>query len=199
MREVDQFLQAMVGTAPAQWLSYQAAFLAAVGCDPHLVSLPTLQECAARHGISAAIGMDSQDRDLWLQLLMNDCIEPTLGFSAPVFIYDFPTSQAALARIRPGHPPLASRFEVYIAGMEIANGFHELADSSEQAARFSADLDKRRALGLPEIPIDHDLLAALEQGLPDCAGVAVGLDRLLMVKAKTGSIGELLSFPLIKP
>jgi len=111
------------------------------------------------------------------------------------FVYDYPASQAALARVRPGYPAVAERFELYLGGMELANGFHELSDAAEQRARFQAEQREREAAGLSVIPLDENLLAALEAGLPDCAGVALGVDRLLMWLTGVEHIDQVLAFP----
>jgi lysyl-tRNA synthetase class 2 len=111
-------------------------------------------------------------------------------------VYDFPASQAALARIRPGDPPVAERFEAFLHGVEVANGYHELTDADEQLRRFDSDLARRRELGLPETPLDGHLLAALRAGLPPCAGVACGLDRILLAAHGARTIDEVLSFPI---
>ena len=134
------------------------------------------------------------DRDTWLQLLMSHCIEPQLGKEQPCFVYDFPASQAALARIQPSNPPVASRFEVYFRGIELANGFHELQDAREQRHRFEKNLIERKQLQQPPMPIDEFFLAALAHGLPDCAGVALGIDRLIMLALGTARITDVLSF-----
>ena len=123
-------------------------------------------------------------------------VEPQLGGSGPTFVYDFPASQAALARIRPGDPPVAERFEAWVEGVELANGYHELTDPVEQRRRFEVDLAARRDRGLPEVPVDHRLLAAMEHGLPDCAGVAIGVDRLVMLAAGADRIDEVITFPV---
>jgi lysyl-tRNA synthetase class 2 len=128
--------------------------------------------------------------DLALALL----VEPALDPARPTFIYEFPASHAALARIRPGDPPVAERFELFLGGMELANGFHELTDADEQQARFTADLAARSDRGLELPPVDERLLAALRDGLPDCAGVALGFDRLVMLLAGTDDIREILAF-----
>jgi lysyl-tRNA synthetase class 2 len=129
----------------------------------------------------------------WLELLMSHVVMPACaeGFT---FIYDYPPEQAALARIRPGNPPLAERFELLGYGLELANGFHELADVQEQRARFECELGIRRERGLPTVPVDERLLAALEHGLPDCSGVALGLDRLVMLAADVDDIAQAMAF-----
>ncbi len=164
------------------------------GFDPHTAGLAELQGWLRRRRPDLA-GL-SGDRDTLLDLILSHVIAPELGRDGPLFLYDYPASQAALARIHPGPPAIAERFEVFIQGLEIANGFHELSDAGEQRERFEADNARRRELGLPTMSIDESLLAALRHGLPDCAGVAVGLDRLLMVLSGAGTLAETLAFPL---
>ena len=129
-------------------------------------------------------------RDALLDMLYSHYIEPQLGCGALEYICDYPPSQAALARIikNPDGEAAAARFELYINGMELCNGFWELADAAEQRARFLADNHIRAAAGLPQIPLDEDFLAALAHGLPDCAGVALGVDRLLMLASGAAHI-----------
>lgn len=145
---------------------------------------------------SAAIEVPASirtDRDAVLDLIVSTIVGPQLGRERLTFIYDYPASQAALARIR---GPVASRFEAYLDGIELANGFHELADVEEQRARFEHDLVERAKRGLPSVPIDENFLAALEHGLPECSGVALGFDRLVMCAVNAGHIEEVLAFPL---
>lgn len=132
------------------------------------------------------------DRDACLDLIMSTLVGPRLGQDRLTFIYDYPASQAALARIR---GPVASRFEAYLNGIELANGFHELANASEQHSRFEADQAQRRERGLPVQPIDEHFLTALEHGLPDCSGVALGFDRLVMCATDAKHIRDVLTFP----
>ena len=134
------------------------------------------------------------DKDVLLDLLMSHVIEPQLGQSGLTFIYDYPASQCALAKItydKTGQL-VAQRFELYIRGVELANGYQELTDWQEQEARFARDNLKRRGRGLPEHPMDRQLIAALKQGLPECAGVALGVDRLLMLMLGSQHIKEVL-------
>ena len=135
-------------------------------------------------------------RDDCLDLVLIHAIEPRLGHCQPSFIHDYPASQAALARIHTSKPPLAERFEVFSEGVELANGYHELTDPEIQRQRFESDLEARREAGLPEVPVDHRLLDALEHGLPECAGVALGLDRLVMLAMGTREISDVLAFPV---
>ena len=197
MDEVESLLRELLDgyrtLAAGQRLSYRAAFQQYVGVDPLSASVAELQAAVKQHGIEV-IGLDETHKDPWLDLLMTHVIEPALPPNGPVFIYDYPASQAALARIRQSEPPVAERFELYLNGMELANGFHELTDAQEQRQRFAADLAARKASGLPGVPADERFLAALESGLPPCAGVALGIDRLVMLAAEVKSISEVLTF-----
>jgi len=131
-----------------------------------------------------------------LALLLSHLIEPQLGQGGGLtFLYDFPASQAALAQIRPGDPPVAERFELYGAGIELANGFHELTDATEQQQRFIADQQQRAQQQRPALPYDTHLIAALQQGLPDSCGVAVGIDRLLLLASGAKSLDQVIAFP----
>jgi len=192
MDEMDELLQLLLQVAPAERKSYGAVFQEYLQIDPHTASLEALAECARQQKLD--VQTEVIDKDTWLQLLMSECIEPHIGKDKPIFIYDFPVSQAALARIQPGEPPTASRFEVYMHGVELANGFHELQNTTEQRKRFEKNNAVRVGEHLPTMQIDELFLAALEHGLPDCAGVALGLDRLVMISSGAKSIGEVLSF-----
>ncbi len=184
-----------IADAPAPVImTYAQAFKNSVQIDPHHVSLSVLHDCLAKYQVDT-VNADLQDFDLCLQLLMTEVIERQLEPNVPTVIIDFPASQAALARILPGDPPVAARFEVYWQGVELANGFYELSDASEQRARFQDDLAKREVLGEPLIPIDEHLLAALDYGLPDCAGVALGVDRLIMCALNAKRLADVIAFP----
>jgi lysyl-tRNA synthetase class 2 len=128
--------------------------------------------------------------------MMTQLIEPSLGRGAPTIVFDYPADQAALARIRHDNPPVAERFEVYVEGIELANGYHELTEAEEQRRRFERDLELRKSRGLEMPPIDQRLIAALDHGLPDCAGVALGVDRLVMLAAGASRIDEVIAFPI---
>ncbi|HLW74292.1 MAG TPA: amino acid--tRNA ligase-related protein, partial [Gammaproteobacteria bacterium] len=135
------------------------------------------------------------DLNGWLDLLAGELVYPALGQGGLTFIYDYPASQAALARVRPGEPPVAERFEAFLQGVELANGFHELTDAAEQRRRFEQDRARRKAEGLMDVPLDERLIAALAEGLPECSGVALGFDRLVMIAAGAGSLQDVLAFP----
>jgi lysyl-tRNA synthetase class 2 len=197
MDEVDQFLQEVLGSAPSVRESYAQAFERWVGADPHAAGADELRSRAEALGL-AVFSSAGFSREDWLHLLTAEAVEPHLGIDRPHFLYDFPLELKALARVRKGagnEPDVAERFEVFVRGLELANGYHELADPSEQRQRFLADLESRRSLGRPEAPIDERMIAALERGLPPCSGVALGFDRLVMIAANAGSIREVLSFP----
>ena len=191
INEVDELLQLVLKTAPAERKTYRDIFNEQLQLDPHTASIDELATIAANH---FTIHEKITDRDTWLQLLMSHCIEPQLGKNQPCCIYDFPASQAALAKIQPTQPPVASRFEFYFKGIELANGFHELQNANEQRTRFESNRAERKKLSLTDVSIDELFLAALESGLPDCAGVALGVDRLIMLASGSKHIKEVISF-----
>jgi lysyl-tRNA synthetase class 2 len=193
---VTELLAGRVLLAEPERLSYSELFQRQVDVDPHQASVAELGACAERLRVPIPPGMPADDPDPWLDLLLTHCLEPRLGRGRLSFVYDYPASQAALARLRPGAPAVGERFELYLNGVELANGFHELGDAGEQRRRFEAENATRRALGLPVAPVDENLLAALDAGLPDCAGVALGFDRLVMLAAGKTSIQEVIAFPV---
>ena len=190
-----ELLGGRVPLAEPERLSYRAAFQHHLDLDPHRATVAELAVCAERFGVPIPPGMPADETDPWLDLLLTHRIEPRLGAGRLTFLYDYPASQAALARLRPGDPPVGERFELYLDGIELANGFHELGDAGEQRRRFEEENAVRRARGQPEMPVDEHLLAALATGLPDCAGVALGFDRLAMLAAGKQSLAEVLTFP----
>lgn len=182
--------------AETERIPYRTAFLRHAGVDPFTADVPMLRAACSRLGVSPPPGMPATDIDPWLDLLLTHCVEPQLGRGRLCFLYDYPPSQAALARIRRDEsPPVGSRFELYLGGVELANGFHELGEATEQRARFDADNRARHVAGLTPMPVDAALLAALASGLPDCAGVALGFDRLLMLALGAASLDAVLAFP----
>jgi lysyl-tRNA synthetase class 2 len=188
--------QGLRALAPARALSYRDAIIEACGIDCRTAGAAEIRPVLASRGIEPA-NAGHWDRDAWLDLLMGAVVGPGLGHDAPVFIRDYPASQAALARVRtePDGSRVAERFELYLDGVEIANGFHELGDALEQQRRFEQDLELRRARGQPDLPLDRRLLAALGHGLPDCSGVALGFDRLVMAALGLPSLEAALCFP----
>ena len=193
MDEVEALVRHILKTDTMPRFSYGELFQDKLGIDPHNISLSELE---ARSAGMLQVSGENLDATDYLQLLMNQQIEP--GLPPYCFVYDYPCDQAALAVIEDNAQGIAvaKRFELYCDGMELANGYFELTDAAEQRRRFEQDLARRRSLSLPEIPVDEQLLAALEAGLPACSGVALGMDRLLMVLAKSKSIADVLSFPL---
>jgi len=191
MKEVAELLHLTLACAAPSFTSYKDIFLQTLAIDPLEASIASLAQLAAE---KAQYVGEPMDRDQYLQLLFSICIEPTLGGQAPSFIYDFPASQAALAKLNANDDRVASRFEVYVQGIELANGFYELNNAAEQRQRFEQDNAKRQLMNKAAGEIDQHFLAAVEHGLPDCAGVALGVDRLLMLMLGVNQIKEVLSF-----
>ncbi|PWG61299.1 EF-P lysine aminoacylase EpmA [Sediminicurvatus halobius] len=190
MAEVAALVAEVLGPGTTATLSYAEAFRRAGLPDP--LTAPTARLAAAaedHHGALTA----PLERDELLDLLFGTMVQAALP--ARCFVTEFPASQAALARLSPADPRVAERFELFAEGIELANGFHELTDPEEQRARFAADTARRRAAGRPTPAIDGRLLAALESGLPPCAGVALGLDRLFMLAEGADSVDAVMAFP----
>jgi elongation factor P--(R)-beta-lysine ligase len=198
MHEVAQLAALLLGLptdAPFEALSYQQAFERQLDCDPLTASDAALRTLAIEAQLDARVAADCS-RDELLDWLMGSVIGPRLGADRLCFVHSYPASQAALARLDADDARVARRFELYYHGLELANGFEELADADEQRARFEADRELRRRRGLPVPEIDLDLLAALAAGLPPVSGVALGFDRLLMLRSGASDISEVLSFAL---
>jgi elongation factor P--(R)-beta-lysine ligase len=195
IEEVGALLMQVLECRAIQIITYQAIFQEVLHCDPLSASLVELKQLANSHGF-ADVAACEDDRDTLLQFLFSCCIEPNLGHEAPLAVCHFPASQAALAKISRHNPLVAQRFEVYIRGVELANGFEELTCADEQRSRFEADNKKRAQQQRPQVPLDHIFLAALEAGLPSCAGVALGVDRLLMLALKQDHIRDVNAFAL---
>jgi lysyl-tRNA synthetase class 2 len=176
---------------PVEHLSYRQAFVNYAGIDPFTSSANAIAELCRRSGFGDAL----DDRSAGLDFLLTRLVQPALSPGC-VFVYHFPADQAALAKVRPGNPPLAERFELFLDGIELANGYQELIDAREQRIRIEADRARRRRRGLPLVPVDLRLLQALEHGLPECAGVALGFDRLVGRKARVEDIRRVMAFPI---
>ncbi|MGH8369882.1 MAG: EF-P lysine aminoacylase EpmA [Gammaproteobacteria bacterium] len=196
MHEVAELIATLVPSVAGEpeYLTYRDAFQRHTGIDPFQTDAQACRVALQNAGREppAMTALDNEGR---LDLLAGELVYPASGHGHVTFIYDYPASQAALARIHPGEPPVAERFEAFVNGVELANGFHELADPGEQRRRFERDLERRRADGLPMVQLDEHLLQALDAGLPDCAGVALGFDRLVMLATDADSIEAVIAFP----
>lgn len=198
MDEVELLVQTLLGLDGAfERISYGAIFQRYLDIDPHTVPKAALWQCAVDADIAQGLGVDAMDCDGWLDLLMSHLIEPHLGQEQPLFVYDYPASQAALAQVGvEDGVSLAERFELYITGTELANGYHELCDADELLRRQESDRNRRQINGQEQSGANGRLQAALKAGLPPSAGVALGFDRLLMLKAEVHSIDEVVLFPV---
>lgn len=194
MDEVAELLGGVLGEKPVEKLSYRKVFQDQLSIDPHAVTQEELVALVSKH-----VNYDgfSDAKDTLLDLLMSHVVEPTLGQGGFTFIYDYPATQCALAKVVEDEQgvSVAQRFELYVEGAEIANGYQELTDPKEQQSRFAADNEKRVKAGAQEIPMDRHVIDALQSGLPECAGVALGVDRLLMLMLREDNIHKLISFP----
>ena len=189
--ELVQAALALAGkSARVHKSTYQQLFLNALGLDPFAADEASLN--VALGGVD--IDAQGLSRDDWLDLLLTHRIQPAFPADRITVVYDYPASQCALAKVRAGTPPVAERFEMYVGVHELANGYHELTDAGEQRARFERDNARRSERGMPELPLDENLLAALEHGMPACAGVALGVERLLMAVSGSDDIRDVLTF-----
>ena len=193
MTEIDELIQMVVGCDSAERVTYQDVFKQYLGYCPLTATLTDIKTLASQYGY-ADIAANENEKDTLLMLLFSQHVEPKIGQDRPCFVMNFPASQAALARINPTNPLVAERFELYFKGIELANGFHELTDGPEQLRRFEQDNVKRQHMGLEIMPIDHNFIAAIDYGLPACAGVALGIDRLLMLALNYSEIDQVIAF-----
>ncbi len=192
---LSDLCEALLARGPAERISYRQAFEHHAGVDPHTADTQALAEAAEKHGVDVPASLGEDDRDGWLDLLLAERVGPGLGHQRPVIVYDYPASQAALARVRPGDPPLAERFELFVSGIELANGYHELVDAAHLRRRSEANNAVRQTDGKSALPEQSRLLAAMEAGLPDCTGAALGFDRVVMLAAGAKSLDEVMAFP----
>jgi len=195
MRLLGELAESLLGRGPAETVTYGEAFAWHVGVDPHTASAADLAARVRSLDIPSPASLGADDRDGWLDLLLSERVQPGLGHVRPVILYDYPASQAALARVRPGRPPVAERFELYVSGIELANGYHELVDPAVLRQRNAANNALRRGDGKPPLPEQSRLLAAMEAGLPEATGVALGFDRVVMLAAGASRIDEVIAFP----
>lgn len=198
--ECAQLVQTALGLvgrrARLRTVRYRELYREALGLDPLQAGPPALREALGEVAVEA----DGLSRDDWLDLLMSHRIQPAFPPDQLLVLHDYPASQCMLARVREDDgdaeapAPVAERFELFLGPLELANGYHELADAGEQGARFGRELAERARRGAPEPPVDERLLDALSHGLPDCAGVALGVDRLLMAMLGTPRIADVVAF-----
>ena len=189
--EVEDLLCGLLGRNEPRRQTYQEAFRRFAGLDPKRASLPVLRgRCRARGWDEAR----DADRDACLDFLLDHAVQAGLGVGI-VTLFDFPASQCSFARLKPSDRSIAERFEVFVDGIEVGNGYRELTDAKEQLDRFEQDRGKRRQRGLPDTPIDYRLIAALSAGMPECSGVALGVDRLAMIAFGHTRLEEVVSFP----
>lgn len=200
MQLLSDLCQSILNRGPAERISYAEAFQKLLGVDPHRASLDELNGAAAAASSSPPASL-ADDRDAWLDFLLTERIQPHLGRPNPTILFDYPASQAALARIRPadaasGSPAVGERFELYVDGVELANGYHELLDPAELRRRQREANAHRRGDGRPSLPENSRLLAAMESGLPPATGAALGWDRLMMLAAGVDNIRSVMAFPI---
>ena len=194
MSEVADLLQVVLGGNKAVLSSYQDIFMQTVSVDPLATNFDELVAVLTKHDQVADWLIEMNDPDLLLQFIFTEIIEPTIGLNEPQFIYDFPIAQASLAKRSSDDDRVAQRFECYFKGIELVNGFNELTDATEQVDRFEQDNAKRKEQGLSVKPVDANFIAALSHGLPQCSGVALGIDRLVMLALDSKDINEVISF-----
>ncbi len=191
INEVDDLLQQILDCEPAESFSYQFVFQTYVGLDPLSATKAQLIAKAREQGLQCD---DDENRDTLLQFLFGHLAEPKIGQDRPTVVYHFPATQAALAQISTEDHRVAERFEFYYKGLELANGFHELSRAKEQIRRFEQDNVQREAMGLPAQPLDTRFLDALRAGIPNCSGVALGVDRLMMIAMQVERIDQVMAF-----
>lgn len=195
MQLTSDLCEALLNLGPAERVSYSEAFQTHAGVDPHRTTAAQLADAARARGISFSDALAAGDRDTWLNLLLAELVQPHLGRQRPTLLYHYPGSQAALARVE-GDPPLAERFELFVRGVELANGYHELLDAEVLRERNRQANDHRAGEGKPRLPEESRLLVAMDGGLPACSGTALGFDRLVMLAAGAQSLAEVVAFPI---
>ena len=198
IKEVSALLKEVLACEEPRLISYQAVFKEYTNIDPLNTNRKALLSYVDNiNKLENWIIQDSlndEENDMLLQYIFTECVEPNIGITSPCFVYDFPLSQASLAKVSTTDPRVANRFECYFKGFELANGFNELTDANIQRQRFSNDNKKRKALGLCDKAIDQNFIEALSNGIPECAGVALGVDRLVMLALEKKKIDDVISF-----
>jgi elongation factor P--(R)-beta-lysine ligase len=195
MKLLTEFIQTILRIRSIDWISYRDLFQQRLSFDPHRISASELFRICQNYMDLQHLENESGDRDFYLNLLLSQVIEVDLGFERPAIVYDWPATQSALAVVRNEDPPVAERFELFVNGLEIANGYHELLDPAELRTRNRRLNELRKLDGANSLPEESRLLAAMERGIPACAGVALGLDRLMMLVTGAATIEEVIAFP----
>ena len=192
---LSNLCEVLLARGPAERVSYREAFERHVGVDPCTADTKALARAAKRHQLTVPASLREDDRDGWLDLLLAERVAACLGHEQPVILYDYPPGQAALARVRPGDPPVAERFELFVSAVELANGYHELVDPDVLVRRNAEVNALRQADGKSPLPDESRLLAAMAAGLPAATGVALGFDRVVMLAAGASRLDEVIAFP----
>ena len=196
MKEVAELFKVILKCEEPTQITYQQLFINLVAIDPLTANIKDLIAIIEDNGKLSDWLTLEQDNDILLQFIFSEIIEPTIGNITPCFVYDFPKSQASLAKISPEDNRVAERFECYFKGVELVNGFNELMRSETQYERFQEDNKRREEKNLLTKPIDKHFITALSQGLPQCSGVALGVDRLVMLALEAQHIEQVISFPI---
>ena len=196
MSEIEELLDILLQTGKAERISYPDIFKTVLDCDTKNLCLEQFHRICGNHENKPPVDLCREDiaRDEWLNYLMGMFIEPKLGSERPVFIYDYPASQANLAKIYDDNPEASTRFELFYKGIELGNGFQELTDAEIQKKRFVNENRLRKETGKKELPIDYRLISALQSGMPDCAGIALGFDRVLMLALNEKKLDNVTAF-----
>lgn len=198
MELLGDFAKHMFGVKQIDQISYADAFVKYAEVDPATASIEEFKAACQSRAVDVSSFENETDRDMWLNLIMSEIVEPMLGVSDPVIVFNFPASQSALAKVcqsTDGHK-VAQRFELYVNGVELANGYHELLDADELDRRNQKVNDQRTSDGRGRLPSQSEMLLAMQHGLPACSGVAVGVDRLMMVLLEKEAIGDVIAFPI---
>lgn len=196
MDEVEVLLVKLLNTPKATRVSYKDVFLQYLNINPLESQIASLIKILQQHNLDVSWITETDTVDTLLQVIFSEVIEPRIGLDAPCFVYDFPLNQASLAKASVEDSRVAHRFECYFKGIELANGFYELSDSGEQVARFNKDNQRRSSLNKKSVDIDINFIHALESGLPNCSGVALGVDRLIMLALNKEHIKNVITFPV---
>ena len=195
IRLLDELIRAAIGGPAAELITYQQAFMQHAGLDPLSATAQQLGELAESKNLGVTKDW-SEDADTWMDLLFSELVQPKLGFDRPTVVTHYPASQSALARIAESDSRTAERFELFVRGVELANGYHELLDPAELMIRNEQTEAKRRQLGRASLPVSSRLIQAMRSGIPACSGCALGLDRLIMVALGAKQIDQVLPFPI---